>query len=239
MKGGRSRSRSPVKKERQRSRSRESSAVAASGGAGTQTGGPASEGGGGGGGAVRCKKDGCEFYASMAGFCTEHSPAGLNDIKATAADRQKASDFAVQAFDRKQPLERFNCKFRPFVMNEMSFNALIKEMKDTPLQPRALWERLRTGRWLLTHTQALALQESTGAAFDEQNKPSSEEKRRRYEDAIFSRCIDRDKLHPQGREGYYIDEFDSIRSAFLRNSVNKTIDTLFVPFEEYEGPKWI
>lgn len=235
---GKSRSRSPPKHSvsANGANGRERDGAAAAGGGvkvdgGGNGGGPAAAaadvkvdggGGGGGGGSSRCGQAGCEFYGSVGGFCTQHALPGPLPASATAADRQRASDEAVKAFDRRMLAERYNRKFRPFQMSDPIFAALITEMKEKPINPKTLYRRLCDQKLLLTEAQARALMEASDPA-----------QRDRYEDAVWSRCIDRDKLRAQSREGYYIHDHEN---RFFESAAKAAdLKNIFVPFS-HEGP---
>lgn len=166
-----------------------------------------------------CRQQGCTFYGSIMGFCTAHATAGPLRGEATAADRQKASDSAVKQFDQIHLKERYYRKFRPFIMSDPDFNRLIAEMKRAPIEPPVLFERFKSQKWLLTAEQAHNLMAVCSA---------------RYEDAIFARCIDRDKLMAQSREGYYIEDFDMSKPKFLVKALTTDADSLFVQFNEFQ-----
>jgi hypothetical protein len=179
-----------------------------------------------------CQKEGCPFAGHISGYCSAHSTTTLDSLNATEKERQKKSDIAISHYDRKQLLERYQIKFSPFLMNDAHFQQLLREMKEQRPTPQILYQKFRKNKWILTHVQAHALIE-TIPTYNEDNDDTVS----RYEDAIFSRCFDRNKLKFRGREGYYHDEFDGFKSDFLKNAYKQDVNQLFTVFTELDGPQ--
>lgn len=176
-----------------------------------------------------CQKDGCQFAGHSSGYCSEHAIMSLEALNATEKERQKMSDVALLHFDRKQILDRYQAKFTPFLMNQQHFEQLLREMKEKPLLPKLLYQKFRKNKWILTALQADNLIEIIPT--------NNEEQFACYEDAIFSRCFNRNKLKFRGRQGYYYDDFDGLKSSFLINANKMDVNQLFTVFTHLDGPQ--